>query len=297
MIRSTLVRIGGIGVVLAAALASVGGCNPASSGSGKGPTVSTTGPDGQPLTPRPPAIDYLGAFVKSLAERKATADSFTAAFKEKIARPKFQNAEHEKLGYDQDSFTRYLDKAAAGGFDGIEAVPAATGTYFASMGKKAGKTENCLIRLAPTEDATGWRVDWLHRTATIAPTYRDASLTPAQIDARIAAIAFLSTMLDGQYDLAEALMTRRYKGELAWSNTPSDAKQGYSSGLLQQLKLSQWKGNAVEFTIAKQDIVEGKPAVITGELVDAGMANRRPYSMTLIKEANGDWLVERFEAK
>jgi hypothetical protein len=300
MIRATEVRIGGLGLILAVTMGATGGCNPASTGSGKAaPALNASGqPDGQnPQAGRPQPVEFLGGFVKALSERKVSPDSFTAVFKEKLARPKYMNEQHEKLGYDPDKFNRFLEKAAAGGFDGVEAIPSATGTYFASMGKKAGKAENCVIRLVPTDDAAGWRVDWLHRSATVAPVFRDDGLTPLQMDARIAAIAFLSTTLDGQFDLAEALMTNRFKTDLAFSTTDSNKKLGYDSALLQNVKLREWKGNSVEFTITKQEIAEGKPAVIAGERIDAGMLNRKPFTLTLTKEANGQWLVDKFESK
>jgi hypothetical protein len=92
-------------------------------------------------------------------------------------------------------------------------------------------------------------------------------------------------------------MTNRYKTDIVWSNTPSNLKRGYDSTLLHNLHLKQWKGNAVAFTIASQETAEGKPAVIAGELSDAGMLSRKPFTLTLTKEANGQWLVDKFEAK
>lgn len=302
MIRATEVRIVGLGVVLAASLVAASGCQPASSGSGKAPpNLNITGPGpkngNKPQLTRPPAVEYLGSFFQALAKAPANPDSFSSAFKEKVARPKFQNTDHEKLGYDPDKLNAYLDKALPKTLDGIEAIPVASGSCFASMGKIAGRAENCLIRLVPTDDATGWRIDWVQRTATIAPPFRDAGLEPYQTEARIAAIAFLATLFDGQFDLAEAMMSKAYKSDLAFSTADSYKKLGYDSALLQQLKLRTWKGNFVEFSIAKQTIEEGKPAVITGEMVDAGMINRKPFTLTLIKEANGEWLVDKFEVK
>ncbi len=296
MIRATDVRI--VGLVLLLAAAFVGGCKPASSGTGKAPTLNIAGPgQNQDSTNRPPAAEYLGGFLKKLAEGKAGPDDFTAAFKAKVARPKYMNEQHQKLGYDPNAFDAFLKKAAKGSFDSIEAAPTASGVYFASMGKIAGKTENCLVRLVPTDDAAGWRIGWLQRTAVVAPAFRDASLQPQQVEARIAAVAFLSTMLDGQFDLAEALMTKAYKGDLAWSNTPSNEKQGYDSGLLQNLRLKQWKGAFNEFTIASQDIAEGKPAVIEGEMLDAAKQSKKPFKLILTKEPDGEWLLSKFEAK
>jgi hypothetical protein len=301
MMRAMETRIVGLGAILIGVLFGQIGCKPASSGSGKAPPVLNISgePDGTnpPTAPRPQPVEYLAGFFRSVAEKKCGPDAFTAAFKQKVARPKDQNAQHEKLGFDPDKFTLFLDKATVGTFDNIESVPAGTGTCFASITTKAGKSDSCLIRLVPADDATGWRIDWLHRTSTIAPAYRDASLTPPQNDARIAAIAFLSTMLDGQFDLAEALMTSRYKRDVAWSITPSHSKLGYDPGMLHRWRLGVWKENSVEFTIEKQEIAEGESAVIRGEMIDAGKRNRRPYAMTLLKEVNGEWLVDRFEAK
>lgn len=296
MIRAADVRIVGLGVLL---LFAAGACKPASTGSGKAPpNLNIVGPNnpnagGQ----RPQAVEFLGGFLKSLAEGKAGPDACTAAFKAKVARPKYQNEQHEKLGFDPDKLEAFMKKSAQGSYDGIEALPAGSGTYFVSMGKSAGKTENCLFRLVPADDAAGWRIDWLQRTATVAPPYRDASLTPHQAEARVAAVAFVSTLLDDQLDLAEALMTKNRKGELAWSNTPSNQSQGYDSTLLKKLHLEKWKGTFNEFSIAKQDIAEGKPAAFEGELVDTAKKQKRTYTMIVVKDASGEWLVDKFEAK
>lgn len=297
MIRAKDVRIVGLGVLLAAAVAISGGCKPASNASGKSPPeLNIRNPEGKADGVKVDAAKFYGDLVQALAKGEANPDWFTVAFKAKVARPKFQNEEQEKLGYDPAKFADFLKDAAKGNFDSIEAIPTPHGTYFASMGKEvAGKRSNCLVRLVPSNDSPGWMVDWLHATATAAPPYRDSQLRPDQNEARIVVIAFLSTLLDEHYELAEALMTRERKVDLAWSITPSDKEQGYNSSLLRDAHLKTWRANNNAFNITRQTISDGKPATFEVDLIDGRKQTRKPHVLTVAKTPTGEWLVDKFE--
>jgi hypothetical protein len=286
-------RAARVGVLVAAAVFALAGCDSRKGGMGSTTTPGDeglAGPDSGPSVTRAPSPKAAAeAILKSLSDGKATAENITPAFIQKVAPPKTDD--EKKAGYSDKALRAWLGRFEETRFN-FFGDPAAFGSAVAFRGRaETGPVKDAFsLRLVKAGD--GYKIDWLQRAERMGTEFTvppDADLAAAQDAIR----NFLDALLSTNPSAAQLSMAPAWRKAIA--PPPPNSADDYEAGFLTQT-LKSWKVGAVAYTLPKQELTANKTGAVFTAVLDAGGGKQTPYAAKLSKDpATGHWVVESFD--
>lgn len=303
MIRAGEQRVGGWALLFAVTITTVAGCS-RSTGTGNAKVKVKAGDshgvvDGSSTGSNKLRSDeFASNFLKALSAGKADPELLTVSFKKKIARPRPGNEDDRKIGYNPLAVESYLKKYGEGAYDEHRSNNQTTSgpIFFGKVKAAGGQSELYVLHLVPSDEASGWKIDWFHRTSAKGPAYQPGAQSTEINGAMLAAHLFLDNLLGGELLLAESLLARSWKIDNYGSKNPSDAELGYNQALVLQ-KLRGWKNNFNEFSFSKHEAAAGNPAIFEGVLTNAASKEMKAFTFKVIKGEGDEWFVDAIDIK
>jgi hypothetical protein len=240
--------------------------------------------------------EYLGKTLAALNQGKLAPESLTAEFRRQAAPPRAGNADDKKHGYDILRMADYLRSINNGVYsDEFIFYRSPTGPYVIGEATvEPGKKDGYVLHLVPTDDAIGWRVNWLHRS----PIHGNGAFSDADlpyIGPIIAATCFAECLLGGDLILAESLLAPEWKQKQHPEVVPADQEIGFNRPRLLQT-LRSWREGAVDYILGKPDGPIDGPLAIDVVPLDRLKQPARALTLKLEKTPAGAWRITDVEA-
>ncbi|HVK10730.1 MAG TPA: hypothetical protein VM597_18325 [Gemmataceae bacterium] len=279
--------------LVAAAVFALAGCD--------GGRQRTSGPGAEKPTGTGPAPGPSGpaaaspkaaaeAVLKTLTEGTAAADSFTPAFRAKVAPPKTDD--DRKAGYSEAALKKWLGRFEGTRF-AVFGEPAVFGDKVVARGRSETGAVKDAFSLRLVKAGDGPKIDWLQRADRMGTEFTvpaDADLAAAQDAAR----NFIDALMSADPAAAQLSMAAPWKRAIA--PPPPNSTETHDAGYLTRL-LKSWRDpKAVSYMLPKQELTPAKDGADFTAVLDAGGGTKTTYAMKLSKEpATGHWVVGAFD--